>query len=406
MNHLQLIARFLVAAVLVASCNQSSDKTTPGSPGLSSDTLELADNQMQAYIDSGIYAGIILRTIKNGEISHNKSFGYSNLENQTPISDDNIFRIFSMTKPITAVALMTLYEDGKFKLDDPLSDYIPCFSETKVYTEDDGVVSLVDQDAPIKIRHLLTHTSGITYGWNPGHYVDSLYGVSEVGSFKGSVGEMVKVLASLPLKFQPGTKYEYGLSLDVVGYLIEVLSGTTLDVYMKEEIFIPLGMDDTGFYVPENKNSRFTSLYTRNMEGKLTAMSPGLDQMYKQPVKNLSGGAGLVSTIGDYENFARMLLNGGELDGKKILEESTVDLIMSDQLPSGNLYLKGKEGYGLGGSVNLETGQYGWGGAASTAFEVYPEDEMIVLAFSQLFWSDFTFSNTYSSIVERALVED
>ena len=400
------ISCFLIIVVLIVSCNQSVQKSGPEDLGLSGDTLELADIAMQTFIDSGNYAGIVVRTIKDGEIAHNKCYGYSDLESQTPIKEDDIFRMFSMTKPIVAAALMTLYEDGKFLLDDAVADYIPCFSETKVYSEANGVVTMVDQESPLKIRHLLTHTSGIPYGWDRKHYVDSLYRASGLGSYNGTIEDMVKVLASLPLKTQPGTRYEYGLSLDVSGYLVEVLSGKTLDVYLEEEIFNPLGMDDTGFYVPEEKRERFTTLYGRDKEGSLYAASNEQEQGYTKPVINLSGGAGLVSTIGDYERFARMLLYGGELDGVRVLKESTVNMIMTDQLPEGVYYIKGKEGYGLGGSVNLETGQYGWSGAASTAFQVYPETEMICLAFSQLFWSDYTFSNTYRSIVNRALIVD
>jgi len=241
------LSRLLVILIVFTSCNQTPDRILSEESGLSGDTLLLADKAMQTFIDSGNYAMIIVRTIKDGELVHNRCFGYSNIESGTPVKQDDIFRIFSMTKPVATAALMTLYDEGKFKLDDPVSDYIPCFAETMVYSESEGVITLVAQENPVTIRHLLTHTSGLTYGWNPEHYVDSLYVASGVASSQGVLATMIKDLAALPLKFQPGTQFEYGLSIDVAGYLIEVLSGKTLDVFMEERILEPLGMEDSGF---------------------------------------------------------------------------------------------------------------------------------------------------------------
>jgi len=261
---------------------------------------------------------------------------------------------------------------------------------------------------------LLTHTSGLTYGWEPGSYVDSLYNVTGVINWDAPIGEKVKQLATLPLKFQPGTRWEYGLSIDVAGYLVEILSGKPLDQYFNETLFEPLKMDDTGFYVPEEKHDRLASLYSRDTAGKLIVMrgSAGLSEseetdfnaMFKSPTIHFSGGGGLVSTVDDYARFCMMLLNGGELEGVRILEESTVDLIMSDQLPEGASYVEGS-GYGLGGSVVLATGEYGWGGAASTSFSVFPADNMATLAFTQFMPSTYTYANEYKEIVKRAVIK-
>ena len=360
------------------------------------------------------FQGIAVRTVKNGTVVQDETFGYADIENDIPIDDKTIYRIFSMSKPVTTVALMTLYEDGKFKLDDKGLDYIPEFAETLVYTPGEEGFTLEPQENEMTIRNLLTHTSGLTYGWEPGSYVDSLYNVTGVGNWDAPIGNKVKQLATLPLKFQPGTKWEYGLSLDVAGYLVEVLSGLPLDEYFKKEVFDPLKMDDTGFYVPEEKHLRLSCLYTRDADGKLTKLQGTADateaeadfnDMFKKPTIHFSGGGGLVSTVDDYERFSRMLLKGGELDGTRVLEEATVDLIMSDQLPEGVAYNEG-DGFGLGGQVELESGSYSWGGAASTNFVVNAKHEFIVLTFTQFMPSDFTYFGEYVGIVSRAIIEE
>jgi CubicO group peptidase (beta-lactamase class C family) len=408
------ISGLLVFVLLLLSCKQGKETVSPEELGLSGDTLELAAESMQSYIDDGQFAGIAVRTIKNGIVVQDKLFGYADIENQVPIKNNTIYRIFSMSKPVTTVALMTLYDEGKFKLDDKVSDYIPEFAETMVYTPNEDGFTLEPQQNKMTIRNLLTHTSGLTYGWEPGSYVDSLYNVTGVINWDAPIGEKVKQLATLPLKYQPGTRWEYGLSIDVAGYLVEILSGKPLDQYFDETLFEPLKMDDTGFYVPEEKHERLASLYSRDTTGKLIVMSGSagvtdseqadFNEMFKSPTIHFSGGGGLVSTVDDYTRFCMLLLNGGELDGVRILEESTVDLIMSDQLPEGVSYGEGS-GFGLGGSVVLETGEYGWGGAASTSFSVFPEDNMATLAFTQFMPSTYTYANEYKETVRRAIIK-
>lgn len=407
---------FLFAFILfIVSCKQGEKPVSPEDVGMSSDTLAYAAERMQSYIDEGKLAGIAVRTIKNGSVVQDGLYGDADIENEVPIEDNTIYRIFSMSKPVTTVALMTLYDDGKFKLDDKVSDYIPEFAETLVYTPGEEGFTLESQENEMTIRNLLTHTSGLTYGWEPGSYVDSLYYVNEVTYWDAPIGEKVKLLATMPLKYQPGTRWEYGLSLDVAGYLVEVLSGLPLDEYLKKEVFDPLGMDDTGFFVPEGKHSRLACLYTRDNDGKITKLkgSAGLtksdeadfNDIFKQPAIHFSGGGGLVSTVDDYERFCRMLLNGGELDGTRVLEEATVDLIMSDQLPEGVAYNEGY-GFGLGGQTELESGSYSWGGAASTNFVVNAKHELIVLTFTQFMPSDYNYFGEYVGIVSRAIIEE
>ncbi len=387
----------LVSVFLILfSCSQPNKSNELS--GLSADTLQLATEKLQEYIDNSKLAGISALIYKDGEIVYREDLG--NASENNPINDQTIFRIFSMTKPITAAALMTLYDEGKFELDDKLSQYLPEYTETQVYNSE--TKSIEPQQNELTIRHLLTHTSGIPYGWDSKSYVDSLYRVKGGSSTEGTIGEKVKIIAALPLKFQPGTKWEYGLSIDVAGYLVEVLSGKPLDEYMKTVIFDPLGMDDTGFYTPEEKHSRLSVLYSR-LSGKLEPARGAMSQAFKNPVTLFAGGSGLVSTMDDYLEFCKMLLNGGELNGTRVLSEEAVHLIMSDQLPEGTTYEKNR-GYGLAGGVNLNTGEYGWAGAASTKFWINSQQNMIVIAMAQLMPADYSYADAFKKIVDRAML--
>ncbi len=387
--------------ILLASCGQSSLNSTPEKVGLSSDTLTLANQKIQEFIDDGKWAGISTLVMKDDKIVQRANFGFANLEDSLPVTDKSIFRIFSMTKPITAVALMMLYEKGMFELDDKVSDFIPEFADVKVYNS--GTESLDPQVEALTIRHLLTHSSGIVYGWGQSH-VDSLYRVSGVGDWdSATIGDKVKILTQLPLKFQPGTAWEYGLSIDVAGYLVEVLSGIPLDEYFKSKIFEPLNMEDTGFYVPKEKLDRLSEVYYRDGEGELKS-GGFMAEAFKKPPVLFSGGGGLVSTMDDYLSFCRMLLHGGILNGVNILEASTVKLIMSNQLPETASYQDGM-GYGLSGQVDLESGEYSWAGAASTNFWIDPSEQMIIITFAQLMPGDHSYANVFYDLVKRALIK-
>jgi len=400
-KHIFLFAFLGAFLILLASCGQSSMSPSPEKAGLSSDTLALASQLMQEYTDSSRWAGISALVMKNDKIIYREHFGYASIEKEKPVEENSIFRIFSMTKPVTAVALMTLYDEGKFQLDDKVSNIIPGFADIEVYNSGDQ--SLEPQIDELTIRHLLTHSSGIVYGWGSS-YVDSLYRATGVGNWdSATIGDKVEILTTLPLKFQPGTAWEYGLSIDVAGYLVEVLSGMPLDEYFKSKIFDPLGMDDTGFYVPEEKHERLAGLYYRDAEGKLQPGGFMADIFKTEPVL-FSGGGGLVSTMDDYLDFCRMLLKGGTLNGVKILEESTAEMIMSDQLPVLIDYREGM-GYGLAGQVDLETGEYSWAGAASTNFWIDPSTEMIIITYAQLMPSDYSYAHEFYNLVKRALIK-
>jgi CubicO group peptidase (beta-lactamase class C family) len=399
MKKLSFITAVLIAIVLMQfSCTQTN-KTGDGNTTLSGDTLKLASEKLQTYTDNGKLGGISALIFKDGETVYRENFGYLNLVEKTPMDETAIFRIYSMTKPITAVALMTLFDEGKFTLDDKVSKFIPEFEGAMVYNAE--TKTLEPQIDELTIRHLLTHTSGIPYGWDQKAYVDSLYRTLSASAWDGTIGEKVKILAKIPLKNQPGTKWEYGLGIDVAGYLVEVISGTPLDVFMKTKIFDPLKMDDTGFFTPEEKHSRLATLCTIKND-TLQEAEGQMKEGFKKPVTLFSGGGGLVSTVDDYLKFCRMLLNGGELDGVRILQESTAQLVMTNQLPAGVVFDENK-GYGLAGSVNPETGVYGWAGAASTKFWIDPKNQMVTIICTQLMPSDYSYADEFYKVVNRAV---
>lgn len=401
----KLISSFFYLAGIIAflvACSNSNKPATENVAGLSGDSLKVAVNLVQQYVDSGKLAGISVMVIRNNETALQKTFGYADIQNKIPVDDKTIFRIFSMTKPITTVALMILYDEGKFKLDDKVSDFIPEFAETKVYNAE--TKALEPQATPMTIRHLLTHTSGLTYGWDQKSYVDSLYRVSGASGWDATLAEKVKILTAIPLKHQPGTKYEYSVSIDVAGYLVEVISGKPLDIYMKEKIFGPLKMVDTDFFVPEEKHSRLALLYNQGENVILKGPDDPANDNFKKPAVLFSGGGGLVSTIGDYSRFACMLLNGGEFEGTRILNDSTVEMIMSNQLPEGVDYENGGS-YGLGGSVNPEKGHYGWSGAASTHFVVDKNNNMVIITMTQFMPFNIEYAVKFVEKVESALLK-
>ncbi|HSH19620.1 MAG TPA: serine hydrolase domain-containing protein [Draconibacterium sp.] len=376
--------------------------------------LKAAEAFIQNAIENGKLAGFSALVLKDNQEVFRLAKGYSEIEKKIPIKKNTIFRIYSMTKPITAVALMTLYDEGKFKLDDKVSKYIPEFANIKVYTPQENGFRLEEQENEMTIRHLLTHTSGISYGWDPNSYVDSLYRVINVSGRDAKLEDKMLALAKLPLNFQPGTKWMYGLSIDVAGYLVEVLSGMPFDKFLQERLFTPLKMVDTGFYVPEEKHDRLCGLYNKRRKQPLQLSKGGMADVFKMPAINFSGGGGLVSTIDDYARFCQMLLNKGELEGLRILQPETAQLIMSNQLPENTEFNmsnqlpvsaqveEGKMGFGLAGAVDLETGEYSWGGLASTNFWINPTNKTIIITCTQILPSNYSYGIKFKKMVESA----
>lgn len=379
--------------------------------GLVSSRLAEIPNFMRSYLDSGKLAGVSTLISRRGQIAHFETIGHRDREAQTPMRNDTIFRIYSMTKPITSVALMMLFEEGRFQLNHPVSRYIPEFKKLKVWaggTKEKFETKPCERE--MTIRDLLTHTSGLTYGFMQAHPVDALYreaGIDGANTVGLTLTEMVERLADIPLLFSPGEEWSYSVATDVCGRLVEILSGMALDEFYQSRIFEPLGMVDTGFFVPEEKLGRFATNYFKNPQtGKSGVMDKGdKTSTYARAPMFLSGGGGLVSTMMDYWRFCQMLLNGGEFDGKRFVSRKTIDFMRLNHLPGdrtmkemsssafSELAAEGT-GFGLGFSVLLDpaeaqtvgsVGNYSWGGAASTYFWIDPEEDMIAILMTQLY---------------------
>jgi len=402
---IKLIPIYFLLGVLFLNGSCQSNSATPQSVGISEDSLNIATLRLHKYVDEGKLPGTYVKIIKDGKVVYDDKYGFIDIDEKKPIEENSLYRIFSMTKPITAVAIMSLYDQGKLDLDDEVSLYIPEFSDTPVYKELAGVHSFEPQKNPLTIRHLLTHTSGIPYGWETS-YTDSIYNVRQHMRRDWSIEEMTKDIATIPLKFQPGTKYNYGLGIDVAGYIVELVSGKKLNDYFKTAIFDPLKMNDTRFYVPKEKREQLSELYTMDENGELIVVSdPNIEKNFAAPAppKLLLGGAGLISTLNDYETFCRMLLNKGELNGKRILSEKAAEIIMTNQYPE-EMKTNAQMGHGLSGMVNLETGEYNWGGAAATSFWINPTDNLIVICYTQLFSSPTSYASEFKTTVDQALL--
>ena len=411
-KHLAL-ARALAALLIslaLAACTPANQPTSSPTPadvpdlsraapeavGLSSERLERLSAAMQGLVDEGRLAGITTLIARHGKVAHFGTFGAQDRETGKPMAEDTIFRIYSMTKPITSVALMLLYEEGLFRLSDPVEKYIPEFKDLPVALGEDGNGIVTEPaDHPMTIRELMSHTAGLSYGIFSESPVDKLYREAEILHPDSTLREMIEDLAAIPLRQQPGTIWHYSVAVDVQGYLVEVLSGQPFDAFLKERIFDPLGMNDTSFWVPPEKADRFAQVYVYGEDGalKLPGDEPLRDRDYLSPVNFLSGGGGLVSTTMDYARFSQMLLNGGELDGVRLLAPSTVELMHRDQTPKGVPVFSPGQGFGLNFAVvkdpveadGISKGEYYWGGAAGTWFWIDPAEDLIFVGMIQQF---------------------
>jgi CubicO group peptidase (beta-lactamase class C family) len=387
---------------------------SPEAVGCSSERLARIKPIMQSYVDQRGFAGLSTMLARRGRVIHFEQVGWQDRESKTPLSADTIFRIYSMTKPIICVALMTLYEEGRLQLFDPVAKFLPAFGKLRVLagttTEDAHEVDLI---RPITIRDLLTHTAGLTYGFLDDSPVGQLYRQSGLMSDTESTLEMViRELARLPLAYQPGTKWHYSLAIDVIAHLIEVISGQPLQHFLNERLFGPLGMTDTGFSVPPEQRDRIATMYghpdiainsfSRIIEAWKEGFNERIDVDATYPATNTHsfarGGHGLFSTAADYMRFAQMLLNRGTLDGARILGPKIVDFMHMNHLPSNllpfeiNRIFYSGYGFGLGSRVLVNVaesalpgsvGEFGWGGAAKTYYWVDPKEELIGVLMTQ-----------------------
>ena len=371
---------------------------TPEAVGMSSERLVRLHDAMQELVEEGRLAGITTMIARHGQVVDFQTYGYRDMEAGDPMAEGAIFRIYSMSKPITGVALMMLYEEGKFRLSDPVQRFIPEFRGLQVAASwnPDGPV-LEDADHPMTIRELMTHTAGLAYGIGDPHPADRLYQREGVLDPSGTLKDMIDKLAGLPLRQQPGSRWTYSIAVDVQGYLVEVLSGRPFDEFLQERIFGPLGMVDTGFHVPAENHHRLARVYGYGEDGELrpapTSAEEAGPRQFLDPATFFSGGGGLVSTTMDYMRFCQMLLNGGELDGVRILSPTTVDMMSRNYLPRDMEEYAPGQGFGLDFSVVLDpveagafsVGEYSWGGAAGTWFWIDPVEDLAFVGMIQQF---------------------
>jgi CubicO group peptidase (beta-lactamase class C family) len=374
----------------------------PVAVGLSSERLERIGTAVQHEIDDKRIAGAVTMVVRHGRVAWFKSQGMMDREAGKAMQSDAMFRICSMTKPISSVAVMMLYEEGRFLLDDPVSKYLPEFKNPKVLVKPaKGEPYSIPATKEITIRDLLRHTSGITYQWNEdlGPMYESAGVASGLLQYDGTIGDSVKHLAGLPLLFNPGDKFEYSLGLDVLGRLVEVVSGKPLDEFFRTRIFEPLGMKDTYFFPPDNKVDRLATAYTYYPDKGLNRFpdSPikegsfvySADYPSRGPKKLFSGGAGLVSTAMDYARFCQMMLDGGKVGNTRLLSRKSVELMTHDQLGK----IGPDQGFGLGFGVDGvkeplselgSVGEFNWGGFFYTGFNIDPKEQMIIIFMAQL----------------------
>lgn len=425
-----LLFLFITITAFGQSAKANLSQVNPSEVGMSAEQLALLDGHIQQYIGNGSLPGGVFLVARKGKVVYYKNFGHNSLDKTEAYKKDDIFRLASMTKAVTTVSILQLFEQGKLGLDDPIFYYIPAFAQSKVletFNESDSTYTTVPIKKPITIRQLLTHSSGITYGlFNPGK-IQAVYEKNNANGFGLShetmtTEEMANTIAKVPLIFEPGTKYMYGLNMEILGRIVEVVSGKPLNQYFKENIFNPLGMEDTRFYLPKEKHDRLVPIYTYSEDKKMIMAESaiGFDPNYPTWADNnhYAGGGGLSGTAMDYAVFIQALCNGGTYNGKRILGRRTVEMIATDQLQLPNSLGTGYSKlpgitYGLGFSTKTaqgdgwgpkSVGTYEWGGAFNTKFFIDPKEELTFVGMTQI--APFTrpdFWNRFYAIVYGAL---
>jgi CubicO group peptidase (beta-lactamase class C family) len=428
-----LLLTALLCLLSASNARVHSQSTSSGLPmakpeevGMSSERLARIHTSMQRYVDKGLVPGVVSLVARKGKVVYLDAVGQRDAENKAPMTTDTIFRIASMTKPVASVALMMLYEEGHFLLSDPIAKFLPEFKDMKVAQiapNDERVGSpykLVPAARPITFKHVLTHTAG---------FANSYRGITQPEFFKAfqgrkptdTIGDAVKRLATLPLNFHPGDAWEYGNATDVVGRLVEVISGKTLDEFLQQRISTPLKLKDTHFYLPQSKLNRFAAVYQPDEKNgnkiKLLEAPTAASRYVKEPHVYFSGAGGLVSTVADYLRFHQMMLNGGELEGARILGRKTVELMTVNHIGDLPVWLSGPGyGFGLGYSVVKDigqagipgsVGQYGWGGAFCTFFWVDPKEELIGVMMTQVIpYTHINIRQDFQVLANQAIVDE
>ena len=416
-----------MGCILLAGClglngsGQSAELPSirPEQAGVSSVRLGRISELGRQYVEEGKFAGIVTIVSRHGKVIHFDAVGRYGLDNDKAMDKDALFRIYSMTKAVTAVAAMILYEEGKFQMTDPVSKYLPEFGDQKLQVGEE----LVDPASPMTMRQLFTHTAGLTYGWTLDNPVDNKYAAAELNESHDS-DEFIAKLADLPLRFEPGTRYHYSYATDVLGVVIERISGQSLDTFFAERIFVPLGMNDTFFEVPPEKLHRLASIhYWDDAASELKLVPPDRQRNF-QDVTFFSGGGGLISTATDYMRFCEVLRNGGSANGARILGPKTIQFMTSDQLtpevraegvgqyPSLDFFPGQSMALGFGVIINpgitpavSSRGEISWGGVAGTQYWVDPEEEIIGIAMVQSYRSPWPLRFDFKVATYQALTE-
>ena len=416
---LLLVTSAFAASAFAAPPTSGLPMASPESVGMSSDRLKRIDALMQRYIDDELVAGTVTLVARKGKVVHFNAQGVKDVASGEAMTADTIFRMASMTKPIASVALMMLYEEGWFQLYDPISNWLPAFKNMniEVPSPDSDAVTLQPAKTAITFAHVLTHTAGFQNSYR-----------GDIPAYQSTMavqeGEMLDSwtdrLATLPLRYEPGTRWEYSSATSVVGRLVEVISGLSLDEYLQQRIFTPLQMTDTFFYLPENKLIRFASLYGPDASNEnrmmLTETGDSNSNYFKGPRNFYSGSGGLVSTAHDYIRFQQMMLNGGELDGVRLLGPKTVEQIFKNHTGNLPLWLSGPGvGFGLGYSVVLDSavantsdteGSVSWGGAFGTIFWIDPEEELIAIMLTQIRpYTHLGQRQNFHNVVNQAIID-
>ena len=389
------ILLFGLLTCLIALQGKEIPRAKPEDAGMSGEKLEQAAKVVQGYIDGKKIAGAITVVARKGKIVQFQTYGHMDIERKKTMQEDAIFRIFSMSKAIVTAGALILHEEGKFNPSDPVSQYLPKFKNLKVLGPDG---KKKDSRKPMTVADLMRHTSGLSYGFVGNTEVEKAYRSRGIPGRAKNLDGFINNVTSLPLRFEPGDRWLYSVSTDVLGKLIEVWSGQPLDVFLDKRIFRPLDMKDTGFHVPKDKLDRFTANYNSNYKGRLTRIDDPGNSKYGKPTTFFSGGGGLVSTGRDYLRFLLMIQQGGQLHGTRLLKRDTVKLMTTNQLPKPLLPIQINQpprkgvGFGYGFSIRMKetdwgsgakVGEYGWGGAASTHYWVHPKDELIVITLEQ-----------------------
>lgn len=397
--------------------------TPPEDVGMSSERLQRIHDHLQQMVDEKKAAGIQVVVARRGSVVLHDTYGVQSVDSGEPVSKDTLFRIFSMTKPVIGVAMMMLYEEGKFSMSDPVSKYIPEFRSLRVYAgeNEDGAVLLEDARRPPLMQDLFRHTAGLTYGFFGSTAVDKLYVDADLLNPQSNLQAMIEGLAKLPLLYQPGAQYEYSMAVDVQAYLIEKFSGVDVESFIRSRIFEPLNMDETMAWVPPDVAPRLSEIHTHDEDGQLVVLTEALGTNISKPAYEepslFNGGGQLISSADDYYRFAQMLLNGGELGGVRLLSPSTVAMMTSNRLP---VTVAGREiAPGSGHGLNLRVvsdrtqvgfpandGEFAHGGMASTYFWADPTDDLVVVVLTQyLPYSGQIYSDILHRLVHAAIID-